>query len=97
MKVDGTNQYKKQTYIKETGKAETEKVASKKNETRSKDTVSLSSGLKDLQFVKKAVDSSSDVRSDKVSELKDQIKNGTYKIDPDKIAEKMLNSVDEAM
>lgn len=97
MKVEGTNQYKKQTYVKETKNPEKGSAASKKRETKSKDTVSLSSGLKDLQLVKKAVDKTPDVRSEKVSELRDKINSGTYKIDPEKIAEKMINSVDRTI
>ncbi|MCP3922250.1 MAG: flagellar biosynthesis anti-sigma factor FlgM [Desulfobacterales bacterium] len=96
MKVDGTNQYKKQTYVKETAKTENDKVSSKKKDA-AKDTVSLSNDLKDLQLVKKAVDKSPSIRKEKVDELKSQIKNGTYKIDADKIAGKMLNSADEAI
>ena len=97
MKVEGTNQYKKQTYVKETKNPEKGSTASKQRETKPKDTVSLSSGLKDLQLVKKAVDNTPDVRSEKVSELRDKINSGTYKIDPEKIAGKMMNSVDGAI
>ncbi len=96
MKVDGTNQYKKQTYVKETAKTENGKISSKKKDA-AKDTVSLSNDLKDLQLVKKAVDKSPSIRSEKVDELKSQIKSGTYKIDAEKIAGKMLNSADEAI
>lgn len=52
--------------------------------------VELSSNVKDLQYIKKAVDELPDVREDKVLDLKKQIQEGTYNVNGEKIAEKML-------
>ena len=54
------------------------------------ETVELSSNVKDLQYIKKAVDDLPDVREDKVLDLKKQINEGTYNVNGEKIAEKML-------
>jgi negative regulator of flagellin synthesis FlgM len=52
--------------------------------------VELSSDVKDLQYIKKAVDELPDVREDKVLDLKKQIQEGTYNVNGEKIAQKML-------
>lgn len=52
--------------------------------------VELSNNVKDLQYIKKAVDELPDVREDKVLDLKKQIQEGTYNVNGEKIAEKML-------
>ena len=52
--------------------------------------VNLSTTAKDVQALKNAISSLPDVREDKVQALKDQIEKGTYKVDAEKVAEKMV-------
>ena len=54
------------------------------------DTVVISETAKRVQDAKAQLDSIPDVRSDKVAEIKSRIENGTYVIQPDKIADKMI-------
>ncbi len=54
------------------------------------DTVALSNAAKNIQEAQKKLEAIPDVREDKVAELKEQIENGTYEIDAEKIADKML-------
>ena len=54
------------------------------------DTVALSSAAKDIQEAQRKLEAIPDVREDKVAQLKEQIENGTYEIDEEKIADKML-------
>jgi negative regulator of flagellin synthesis FlgM len=54
------------------------------------DTVVLSDAAKRIQEAKKQLDAIPDVRQDKVAQLREQIENGTYEIDAEKIAGKML-------
>jgi negative regulator of flagellin synthesis FlgM len=54
------------------------------------DTVELSDTAQKIQEAKKQLESIPDVREEKVARLKEQIENGTYEIDADKIADKML-------
>ena len=54
------------------------------------DTVALSSAAKDIQEAQRQLEAIPDVREDKVAQLKEQIENGTYQIDEEKIADKML-------
>ncbi len=54
------------------------------------DTVALSDTAKKIQETQKQLDAIPDVREDKVAQLKEQIENGTYEIDEEKLADKML-------
>ena len=66
-------------------------AAEQKEQQQAKaDTVALSSAAKDIQEAQKQLEAIPDVREDKVAQLKEQIENGTYEIDAEKIADKML-------
>lgn len=52
--------------------------------------VNLSARAKDIQQIRQILDQTADIREDKVLELKRQIDSGNYKINAEKIAEKMV-------
>jgi negative regulator of flagellin synthesis FlgM len=52
--------------------------------------VDLSNKAKDIQKIKQVLDQTPEVREEKVQELKRQIENGSYAINPGRIADKML-------
>ena len=54
------------------------------------DTVALSDAAKDIQEAQKQLEAIPEVREDKVAQLKEQIENGTYEIDEEKLADKIL-------
>jgi negative regulator of flagellin synthesis FlgM len=54
------------------------------------DTVVISDAAKRIQEIRNQLDEIPDVREEKVAQLKNQIENGTYEINPDKIAEKII-------
>jgi negative regulator of flagellin synthesis FlgM len=54
------------------------------------DTVVLSDAAKRVQEARRQLNDIPDVREDKVSQLRSQIQNGTYEINADKIAGKMI-------
>jgi negative regulator of flagellin synthesis FlgM len=54
------------------------------------DTVVISDAAKRIQEARMQLDEIPDVREDKVDQLRNQIENGTYKIDADRIAGKMI-------
>ena len=54
------------------------------------DTVVISDAAKRIQEARRQLDDIPDVRADKVSQLRNQIQNGTYEINADKIAAKMI-------
>lgn len=63
-------------------------------ENTSSDCVSLSSTSKQLEALKMSLQDSSDINISRVSYFKNQIESGNYQIHSDKIAMKMLNSVE---
>jgi len=52
--------------------------------------VSLSDRAKDIQQAKKTIDQLPDVREEKVKELKNAIDTGTYRVEGEKVADKMI-------
>ncbi len=54
------------------------------------DTVVISDAAKRVQEARRQLDDIPDVREDKVAQLRGQIQNGTYEINADKIAGKMI-------
>ena len=57
---------------------------------RGSDTVEISDAAKTFQVARTAVNSASDVRTDKVAQLKSAIENGTYSVSARDIADKLL-------
>lgn len=54
------------------------------------DQVSISRAGRDFQIAKNAVSQASDIREDKVAQLKSMVDNGTYQVDPGDFASKLL-------
>jgi negative regulator of flagellin synthesis FlgM len=79
--------YVNQVQDKDKVHAASEKAEKQQTKT---DTVVLSDAAKKIQDAKKQLDAIPDIREDKVAQLKEQIENGTYEIDAEKIADKML-------
>ena len=57
------------------------------------DRVSLSDASRELQTAKDSVAAVPDIREEKVTAVKQAVENGSYEIDPGKIAEKMIGSI----
>lgn len=68
-------------------------TVSRKNITVSEthDDLNVSSEARDFQAAFKAVSSLPEIREDKVNEIKEQIKNGTYNVEAEAVAEKMFS------
>ncbi|MBW2036659.1 MAG: flagellar biosynthesis anti-sigma factor FlgM [Deltaproteobacteria bacterium] len=72
-----------------TGKAaKTPDVAA---EPRESTIVDLSDRAKEIQIAEEAMRSEPDIRTEKVDEIRGRVENGTYEIDYEKTAEKMLS------
>ncbi|MBQ8518195.1 MAG: flagellar biosynthesis anti-sigma factor FlgM [Agathobacter sp.] len=71
----------------------------KTNKTASmgSDQLSISQTGYSYQTAKTAVSEASDVREDKVAKLKAQIQNGTYSVNPDDFANKLLEKYNAFM
>lgn len=100
MKVtNATGNYEQQAYVKETVDAKKPEApeaqqAEKHSEYRKGDTVSLSSTSKDIQLAKEAAAAAAapEERSEKVETIKQSIAEGTYEVDAEKIAEKIIGT-----
>lgn len=89
MRIDAYNQISQIYGVN--GKVKTAQVS----RTSQTDKVEISSFGRDLQIAKQAVANSPDVRTDKVEQLKSQIKNGTYNVDADSFADMLLQKFSE--
>ncbi len=58
-----------------------------------KDQVQISQAGKDYQIAKQAVANASDIREDKVAELKSKINSGNYNVNSDDFASKLLEKM----
>ncbi|RJQ59358.1 MAG: flagellar biosynthesis anti-sigma factor FlgM [Desulfobacteraceae bacterium] len=90
-----TNNYDHNQYVAGAGKTQRVAVsggksANEKNEIQPKDTVSLSRASMDIQLAKDAVESTPDIRADKVNPIKQKIAEGAYEINAEKIAEGII-------
>jgi negative regulator of flagellin synthesis FlgM len=54
------------------------------------DTVVISDAAKRIQEAKTQLDNIPDVRAEKVAKLKEQVESGTYKVDAEKTADKLI-------
>jgi len=73
-----------------------EKKVEEKNLSGQDTIVDLSPALKETQTIREIISSEPDVREDKVSELKERIESGRYKIDHEAVADKLVDAfIDE--
>ena len=58
-----------------------------------RDQVQISQAGKDYQIAKQAVANASDIREDKVAEVKSKINSGNYNVDSDDFASKLMDKI----
>ena len=92
MEIDKNQGIRVDAYVNQVHeKKQADQAADRAKESAIKtDTVVISDAAKRIQEARAKLDEIPDVREDKVAELKNQIQNGTYQIDADKAAEKLL-------
>jgi negative regulator of flagellin synthesis FlgM len=94
MEITSKNQLNRiEAYMNQVqAKPKTEEPAEKdaRQQVGSPDTVVISDAAKRVLEARVQLDSIPETRSDKVAEIKGRIENGTYVIQPDKIADKMI-------
>ena len=75
--------------VQEKDKSEATSEQPEKQQAKA-DTVELSDMGKRVQEANKQLETIPDIREDKVAQLKEQVDNGTYEVDAEKVADKML-------
>jgi negative regulator of flagellin synthesis FlgM len=80
-------------YLKEVDKGSKGKEGKVKDSSSlAADTVSLSGKSKDIQKAREIIDSTADIREEKVAALKKSIDEGTYTVNGDTIASNIIES-----
>ena len=64
-----------------------------KTDSAKGDKVSLSDASRDLALAQQAVASEPDVRAEKVAQIKQDIEAGQYKVNPEKVADKLIGDI----
>lgn len=85
MRIDAYNQIA-QLY----GASKNTRMQRVQNTAQVSDEVSISQAGRDYQVAKKAVSEASDIREDKVAQLKSMIDSGNYEVSGDDFASKLL-------
>ena len=85
MRIDAYNQITKLYKTNKTGK-----VVNVSSVASARDEVQISSAGRDYQIAKQAVQEASDIRMDKVAELKAKVNAGNYQVDNGDFASKLL-------
>ena len=87
MRIDAYNQIA--TMYKTTKPSKAKNTA---EVSSARDQVQISRAGRDIQIAKQAVAAASDIREDRVAELKSSIKSGNYDVDTGDFASKLLSS-----
>lgn len=91
MRIDAYNQIQQMYQSSSVQKNEDKKTS----KLSFKDELKLSSQGIDAQVAKQAVSSAPDIRMDVVGPIKEQIDNGTYEVDTDDFANKLLEKYND--
>jgi negative regulator of flagellin synthesis FlgM len=92
--INITNKYDHNVYVTEPTEARRVEgqIVEQSGDVSKKDKVSLSKASQDMKLAKDAVASAPDIRSEKVDPVKQQMGQGTYKVDAEKVADKMIGT-----
>jgi negative regulator of flagellin synthesis FlgM len=90
---DAARTYTHNTDVARSGAAQqAAKAHHQAKQAKSADSVTLSDSARSLAAARDVVKSAPDVRNDKVSEIKQQVTDGTYKVSAKVLARKMLDT-----
>lgn len=64
-----------------------------KNNKGKEDQINISNEAKEVQFALSKIKSTEEIRTKKIEKIKEEIKTGTYEINGQKIAEKILEDI----
>lgn len=99
MKISESNaNYGRQLYMREVSESSKANQGSqaKAQEHSSGDRVTLSRDSRDMQIARDAIMNTPDIRTEKVEELRNEVKEGRYIVSADKVADKIIASaIDE--
>ena len=95
MKISESNaNFGRQLYVREASEASkaNQGAQAQAQERSSGDKVTLSRDSRDMQIARDAIMSTPDIRTEKVEELRNEVKEGRYAVSADKVADKIIAS-----
>lgn len=95
MKISDTNaSYGRQLYMREVSDAKSAHQGSQAQgqPPSSGDKVTLSRDSRDMQIARDAIMNTPDIRTEKVEELRNEVREGRYAVPADKVADKIIAS-----
>lgn len=95
MKISESNaNYGRQLYMREVSEANPAKQGSQARgpERPTEDKVTISKDSRDMQIARDAMMNTPDIRTEKVEELRNEVKAGRYAVPADKVADKIIAS-----
>ncbi|WP_300667089.1 flagellar biosynthesis anti-sigma factor FlgM [Desulfoluna sp.] len=96
MKISDSNaNYGRQLYMREVAEANPAKQGSQargQERATAGDKVTLSRDSRDMQIARDAMMNAPDIRTEKVEELRNEVKAGRYAVPADKVADKIIAS-----
>ena len=92
MRIDAYNQIAQIYGVQKTAKTTKTQAASSVS-----DQVSISQAGRDYQVARNAVSEASDIREDKVAQLKSMVDSGAYQVSPGDFASKLLEKYNAAL
>jgi negative regulator of flagellin synthesis FlgM len=87
------NKYIDKTTANQEREADKQSIQNRGNAPKSDAVVNLSQASKEIQIAQKVIEETPDIRVEKVEAIKAQVNNNAYKIDYDKVAEKILGTM----
>jgi flagellar biosynthesis anti-sigma factor FlgM len=94
MEIGKLTAYSAQNAQKADSRANTEQqTVAGKGASAGADRVEFSKGYTEMARMKKTMTANDDIRTEQVERLRAMIQNDTYEVQPDKIAEKMLEAL----
>jgi len=91
MRIDGMQK------VAQLYSSNTVKKTEKKKVEAAKDNLSISQAGRDYQIARKAVMEASDVREDKIADIKSRMEAGTYEVSAEAFAEKVIAKYNQMM
>lgn len=89
MEIGKVNKY----YKTQVNNTKSNAKTSKSSNVAKKDSVEFSTELNSINDLKKKMETTEDVRIDKVEAVKERIDSGEYKVDSEKVAEKIIDEL----
>lgn len=83
------------TQIQQTYKTKGTEKSLKANGKSNSDQLQISSIGKDIQVAKQAVSNAPDIRESLVAPIRTNVQNGTYQVDPDNFAQKVIDKYEQ--